>query len=81
MAYVEQQSEFAAGVTVRSIVAAAVQRAAVPEEERERREVEWLGRAGFENFEAEAAALSGGWRKRLAIVGSAGARPAGVAAG
>jgi len=29
--------------------------------------VETLGRAGFDNFDAEAAALSGGWRKRLAI--------------
>ena len=28
---------------------------------------ETLGRAGFENFDVEAAALSGGWRKRLAI--------------
>jgi ATP-binding cassette subfamily F protein uup len=68
LAYVEQQSEFAAGTTVRSIVAAALQRALVPEDERERRLLEWLGRAGFENFLAEAASLSGGWRKRLAIV-------------
>src|SRR4029077_21037459 len=28
---------------------------------------ETLGRAGFEDFDTEAAALSGGWRKRLAI--------------
>src|SRR5207245_6580211 len=29
---------------------------------------ETLGRAGFEDLEAEAAALSGGWQKRLAVV-------------
>src|SRR5207244_12778247 len=29
---------------------------------------ETLGRAGFENLDVEAAALSGGWQKRLAIV-------------
>ena len=29
---------------------------------------ETLGRAGIEDFDAEAASLSGGWRKRLAIV-------------
>ena len=68
LAYVEQQSEFAAGVTVRSVIAAALKRANVAEDERERRTVEWLGRAGFPDFEATAASLSGGWRKRLAIV-------------
>ena len=29
---------------------------------------ETLGRAGFTDLEADAASLSGGWRKRLAIV-------------
>jgi len=29
---------------------------------------ETLGRAGFEDLDVEAAALSGGWQKRLAIV-------------
>ena len=68
LAYVEQQSEFPSGATVRSVIAQALQRADVPEEEREGRLVEWLGRAGFEDFNAPAASLSGGWRKRLAIV-------------
>ena len=36
--------------------------------ERGTRFAETLGRAGFEDLEAEAAALSGGWQKRLAIV-------------
>jgi ATP-binding cassette subfamily F protein uup len=68
LAYVEQQSEFPSEATVRSVMIQALQRAAVPEEEREGRLVEWLGRAGFEDFNAPAASLSGGWRKRLAIV-------------
>ena len=41
--------------------------ASVPEAEWEARTGETLGRTGFEDFEQEAAALSGGWRKRLAI--------------
>ncbi|MBZ5531698.1 MAG: ABC-F family ATP-binding cassette domain-containing protein [Acidobacteriia bacterium] len=68
LVYVEQQSEFAAGESVRSVVAKALQRAHVPDDEREGRLVEWLGRAGFEDFSALASSLSGGWRKRLAIV-------------
>jgi ATP-binding cassette subfamily F protein uup len=67
LALVEQQSEFPSGATVRSVVARALERADVPEEEREGRLVEWLGRAGFEDFSAQAASLSGGWTKRLAI--------------
>src|SRR5207244_13073310 len=35
--------------------------------EQEGRLVETLGRAGFERFDTQAATLSGGWRKRLAI--------------
>ncbi len=68
LAYVEQQSEFAPEATVRSVMAHALERAQVPEDEREGRLVEWLGRAGFTDFNALAASLSGGWRKRLAIV-------------
>ena len=39
----------------------------MPESEWKAREAETLGRAGFDDFDAEAVALSGGWRKRLAI--------------
>ena len=56
-----------AGETVRSVVAKALERSAVPEAERPGRLFETLGRAGFEDFDAEASKLSGGWRKRLAI--------------
>lgn len=67
LSYVEQQSEFTAGETVRSVIERALQRAAIPESERASRLAETLGRAGFTDFDAEAATLSGGWRKRLAI--------------
>ncbi len=68
MSYVEQESVFQSGDTVRSVVDAALKRAAVAESERGTRFAETLGRAGFADLEAEAAALSGGWQKRLAIV-------------
>jgi ATP-binding cassette subfamily F protein uup len=73
--YVRQISEYAAGLTVRSVMEAALERASVPANEREQRLRETLGRAGFADdgtdtsirMDAEAASLSGGWRKRLAI--------------
>jgi ABC transport system ATP-binding/permease protein len=68
ISYVEQQSEFASGLTIRQVIEASLQRSAVPEDEREGVLLSWLGRAGFEDFAAPAASLSGGWRKRLAIV-------------
>jgi ATP-binding cassette subfamily F protein uup len=64
---VKQESQFVPGETVRSVIARALERASIPEDERAGRTVETLGRAGFENFDLEAASLSGGWRKRLAI--------------
>jgi ABC transport system ATP-binding/permease protein len=68
LSYVEQDSKFEPGATVRSVAQSAMDRAAVPESERGTRFAETLGRAVFENLEAEASALSGGWQKRLAIV-------------
>ena len=68
MSYVEQESEFASGETVRSVIDAAMKTSAVPDSERGTRFAETLGRAGFADLDAEAAALSGGWQKRLAIV-------------
>jgi ATP-binding cassette subfamily F protein uup len=67
LSYVAQISEFAAGVTIRSVIEAALERGAVPEAERASRFAETLGRAGFTELDAHAATLSGGWRKRLAI--------------
>jgi ABC transport system ATP-binding/permease protein len=67
LSYVAQISEFAAGVTIRMVIENALQRAAVHDGERASRFAETLGRAGFGDLEGEAATLSGGWRKRLAI--------------
>ena len=67
LSYVSQISEFEKGVTIRSIIEGALERSAVPEEERASRFAETLGRAGLADLDVEAATLSGGWRKRLAI--------------
>ncbi|HUB52877.1 MAG TPA: ABC-F family ATP-binding cassette domain-containing protein [Terracidiphilus sp.] len=75
VACVHQISEFGLKITVRQVVEAALQRAAVPAAAREQRLRETLGRAGFAETDSpsnpgmnrEAASLSGGWRKRLAI--------------
>ena len=72
--YVHQISEYPSGITVRATIEGAMAKAAVPENEREQRLRETLGRAGFadhpgstgESMDADAASLSGGWRKRLA---------------
>ena len=68
LSYVEQDSTFKPGATVRSIAQSAMELATVPESERGTRFAETLGRAGFEDLDAKASALSGGWQKRLAIV-------------
>jgi ATP-binding cassette subfamily F protein uup len=67
-AYVPQDSQFAAGLSVRQVLETALEAAHVLETEREGRIRELAGRAGLSDLAAEAATLSGGWRKRLAIV-------------
>ncbi len=67
LSYIAQESQFAPGLSVKAVIHAASRTSRVPETERPRREAETLGRAGFADIEAEAATLSGGWRKRLAI--------------
>jgi ATP-binding cassette subfamily F protein uup len=66
-AYVPQDSRFAAGLSIRQVLERALAAAHVNENEREGRLRELSGRAGFVDLNGEAAALSGGWRKRLAI--------------
>jgi ATP-binding cassette subfamily F protein uup len=68
LACVLQDSKFASGDTVRSVVEKALDRAAVTATERGTRFAETLGRAGFDELETQATTLSGGWQKRLAIV-------------
>ena len=65
--YVKQESEFAPGLTVREVLEAALVRTKVAEGEHEGRLRETSGRIGFPSLDVEAAKLSGGWRKRLAI--------------
>ena len=68
LSFVEQISRFAPETTCRSVIEGALERSGVPESECSFRAEEALSRAGFADFETHAAALSGGWRKRLAIV-------------
>jgi ATP-binding cassette subfamily F protein uup len=65
---VAQNSEFPPEATIRSVIAGALDRAEVPQKDRASRIAEPLGRAGFTEMDTPTAALSGGWRKRLAIV-------------
>ncbi len=66
-AYVPQDSVFEPGLTIRQVLERDMTLAHTPENEREGRIREISGRTGFLSLDAEAASLSGGWRKRLAI--------------
>ncbi len=68
LSYVEQESQFPPGHTVKYIIETAMEKSSVPGSDRDTRFAETLGRAGFVDLQAEAARLSGGWQKRLAIV-------------
>lgn len=65
--YVRQESTFAPGKTVRDVLEAALVVGHVAEAEREGKLRETSGRIGLPDLNVEAATLSGGWRKRLAI--------------
>jgi ATP-binding cassette subfamily F protein uup len=65
--YVRQESTFAPRKTVREILEAALVQGHVPEGEREGKLRETSGRIGLTDLNVQAATLSGGWRKRLAI--------------
>jgi ABC transport system ATP-binding/permease protein len=67
LAYVPQDSLFAPADTVASVLGASLAGVHLEEREKTTRIEMMLRRAGFENPYAPAAALSGGWRKRLAI--------------
>ena len=68
ISYVEQDSRFAPEATIRSVAERAIQHSVSTRAEGGPHFSETLGRAGFDNLELEAALLSGGWQKRLAIV-------------
>ena len=65
--YVKQESQFPPETTVRSVLEQAMARTGVPSHDREALLRDIAGRAGFTTFDIDAATLSGGWRKRLAI--------------
>jgi ATP-binding cassette subfamily F protein uup len=67
LAYVPQDSEFEPGDSVRGVMRRAMFSTGLSEAEWQARESETLGRAGFRDFDAPVATLSGGWRKRLSI--------------
>ena len=67
LSYVAQESQFAPGESVRSIIQRALEASGVPHAEWEGRVAETLGRVGFDDFNVDATTLSGGWRKRLVI--------------
>ena len=67
VSFVAQMSTYAPGLTIRQVLEQALELSQTPQSERLGRIAEIMGRAGFLDLEAEAAALSGGWRKRLAI--------------
>jgi len=67
LAYVPQDSIFAPEDTVGAILQAALDDLPLEDEEKHARIEVMLSRAGFESPAMQAAALSGGWKKRLAI--------------
>jgi ATP-binding cassette subfamily F protein uup len=71
--YVPQDPVFPAGSTVDEVIAAAL--TAVDEDERPRRMARTRGAAGFTDGAVEVGTLSGGWKKRLAVVRELSATP------
>src|SRR6202041_184000 len=67
LAYVPQDSLFAPRDTVSSVLGAALASLPLEEDERSARLKSMLGRAEFKDAATLAVALSGGWKKRLAI--------------
>jgi ATP-binding cassette subfamily F protein uup len=65
--YLTQDDTFPAGLSVRAVLVDALAADALEEHERETRTAITLTQVGFEDFEQPAAALSGGWRKRLSL--------------
>src|SRR5580692_974648 len=67
LAYVPQDSLFAPGDTVASVLSGAVAGLPLEDDEKSARVELMLGRAEFKDAGTLAEALSGGWKKRLAI--------------
>lgn len=68
LAYLPQEDALPEGRTVEEVAASPLREQGVPETELYTRVGVMLGRAGFDDRGQQVAQLSGGWRKRLAIV-------------
>lgn len=68
LSYVEQDSRFELGESIRTVIERALKNSSNINSEHGEHSAETLGRAGFDNPDADAGSLSGGWQKRLAIV-------------
>jgi ATP-binding cassette subfamily F protein uup len=75
LGYVAQDDVFAAGQTARQAVLAALADEPLEEVERQTRAAIALTQAGFRDADRPADALSGGWRKRLALARELARRP------
>jgi ATP-binding cassette subfamily F protein uup len=73
--YVAQETEFAEGQTIWSVLEAAIAPLGLEEIERDRRLHILIGKVGFDDPFQEARLLSGGWQKRLAIAEQAVSKP------
>jgi ATP-binding cassette subfamily F protein uup len=67
LGYLPQEDAFPSGLTVLEIVQSALRNEAVDDREKLTRVQIQLGKMGFQNSDAPADTLSGGWRKRLAL--------------
>jgi ABC transport system ATP-binding/permease protein len=76
IAYVEQDSFFPEGISVREVLDHALREAHLSDQEKTVRIEMEASRAGLNDFDMQAAALSGGWRKRLSIVAGLVREPA-----
>jgi ATP-binding cassette subfamily F protein uup len=65
--YLAQDDTFAPGQSVREVLLAALASESIEEHERETRAAITLTQVGFSDSDQQADALSGGWRKRLAL--------------
>src|SRR4051794_38499006 len=75
LGYLPQDDDFAAGQTVREVLLAALADEPVEPHERETRAAITLTQVGFADPDQPADALSGGWRKRLAVARALVRRP------
>jgi ATP-binding cassette subfamily F protein uup len=73
--YVPQDPEFHADATVLSVVGASVAKTGAEAHEAEAGGGVWLDKAGFADGGQLVSSLSGGWRKRLAILSAVAAEP------